>query len=165
MRYTAEGRLWAQLLVSAVAIMGALVDDAGAWPTGVVAIDHTADWAIRITAPSAAELFRRSALGLYHVAGMRLALRSRRAHHLHVQGVDWESVLVAWLNELLFLKEQRNEAYPEIEVVAIDHRHVDVLLRGGRVAAWTRDIKAVTFHNLRVVDGPEGWQATVVLDV
>jgi protein archease len=132
---------------------------------GVVAIDHTADWAIRVTAPSAADLFRRSALGLYHLAGMRLASRSRRAHQLQVEGVDWESVLVAWLNELLFLKEQRNEAFPEIEVVAVDQRHLDVLLRGGHVAAWTRDIKAVTFHNLRVVTGPDVWQATLVFDV
>ncbi len=165
MRYTADSRLSTKLLVSIAAIKGPLVDDSGSWPTGVAAIDHTADWAIRITAPSAAELFRRAAFGLYHLAGMRLARRPRRTHPLQVEAADWESVLVAWLNELLFLKEQRNEAYPEIEVVAIDHRHLSVLLRGGRVAAWTRDIKAVTYHNLQVVAGPDVWQATLVLDV
>ncbi len=141
------------------------MDGADSWPTGVEVVDHTADWAIRVTAPSAEEFFRRAALGLYRVAGLRLAGKSRRSHRLQLVAVDWESLLVAWLNELVFLKEMRNEAYPEIEVVTLDGKHINALLRGGRVAAWNREIKAVTYHNLRVDTGPDEWQATVVFDV
>jgi len=135
------------------------------WPPGVEEIEHTADWAIRVSASSAAELFCRAAVGLYHMAGMRVGEGPLREERLQLAAVDWESLLVAWLNELLFLQEQKNEAYPEIEILSLDSTRVDALLRGGQLTAWTRDIKAVTYHNLRVIAGPRLWQATVVFDV
>jgi SHS2 domain-containing protein len=146
--------------------MGVIVDDPSAsWPSGVEEIEHTADWAIRVSAPSAAELFRRAALGLYHLAGMRLTATPRHERRLQLTGVDWESLLVAWLNELLFLQEHEGLAYDEIRIVAVDREVLQAELGGGRVIAWTRDIKAVTFHNLHVEEGPAGWRATIVFDV
>jgi SHS2 domain-containing protein len=135
------------------------------WPSGVEEVEHTADIAMRVSAPDLAELFRRAAAGLYHLAGMRLAATPRHDRRLRLTAVDWESLLVAWLNELLHLQEQDNTAYDEIDFVAIDHETLDVGLRGGRVIAWTRDIKAVTFHKLRVEAVATGWRATIVFDV
>jgi SHS2 domain-containing protein len=135
------------------------------WPPGVEEIEHTADWAIRVSASSAAGLFCRAAQGLYHMVGMRVDETPLHEERLQLAAVDWESLLVAWLNELLFLQERNHKAYPEIEILSLDFKHVDALLRGGRVSAWTRDIKAVTYHNLRVISGPRVWQATVVFDV
>jgi SHS2 domain-containing protein len=135
------------------------------WPPGVEEIEHTADWAIRVSASSAAGLFCRAAQGLYHMVGMRVDESPLHEKRLQLAAVDWESLLVAWLNELLFLQGQKNEAYPEIEILSLDSKRIEALLRGGQVVAWTRDIKAVTYHNLRVIAGPRLWQATVVFDV
>ena len=135
------------------------------WPSGVEEIEHTADWAIRVSAPSAAELFRRAAMGLYHLAGMRLSTTPRLVRVMRLTGVDWESLLVAWLNELLFLQEHEGVAYDEIQIVAVGREALEAELRGGRVIAWARDIKAVTFHNLRVEEEAAGWQTTIVFDV
>ena len=140
-------------------------DPSGSWPSGVEEIEHTADWAIRVSAPSAAELFRRAAQGLYHLAGMRLTATPRHERQLQLRGVDRESLLVSWLNELLFLQEHEGVAFDEIRIVAIDGGVLDAELSGGRVIAWARDIKAVTFHNLRVEEDAAGWQATIVFDV
>jgi len=142
------------------------MDDLSAsWPSGVEEIEHTADWAMRVSAPNASELFRRAAMGLYHLAGMRLSAPPRHERRLRLTGVDWESLLVAWLNELLFLQEHEHMAYDEIQILAIDREVLEADLRGGRVTAWTRDIKAVTFHNLRVEEDAAGWRATIVFDV
>ena len=135
------------------------------WPPGVEEIEHTADWAIRVSASSAAGLFCRAAQGLYHMVGMRVDESPLHEERLQLAAVDWESLLVAWLNELLFLQGQKNEAYPEIEILSLDSKRIEALLRGGQVVAWTRDIKAVTYHNLRVLAGPRLWQVTLVFDV
>ncbi|MCX6024994.1 MAG: archease [Chloroflexi bacterium] len=140
-------------------------EPSGSWPSGVEEIEHTADWAMRVTAPNASELFRRAAMGLYHLAGMRLTATPRYERRLQLTGVDWECLLVAWLNELLFLEEHERLAYDEIQIVAIGREVLQADLRGGRVIAWTRDIKAVTFHNLRVEEDAAGWRATIVFDV
>ncbi len=135
------------------------------WPPGVEEVEHTADVAMRVTAPDLAELFRRAAHGLYHLAGMRLAALPSDERRLQLTAVDWESLLVAWLNELLHLHEHNNTAYDRIDVVAVSPESLDVNLRGGRVTAWARDIKAVTFHQLRVEAVDSGWRATIVFDV
>jgi SHS2 domain-containing protein len=83
-----------------------------------------------------------------------------------VEGVDRETLLVNWLNELLYLQETGSEAYNRFEVVEISDNRLRARVEGRpRQASDANPIKAVTFHNLRITEIKDGFEVTVVVDV
>ncbi|HUK86268.1 MAG TPA: archease [Terriglobales bacterium] len=127
-------------------------------------IEHTADLAFCAYGRDPAELFANAARGMFTLQGGGLPppLQERR---VEVEGVDRETLLVNWLNELLYLQERHGEVYSEFEMEELSATRLRARVRGGAQAGVRRRIKAVTFHDLRVRQTAEGWQATLVLDV
>ncbi len=126
-------------------------------------IEHTADLAFRAYGRDPGELFANAARGMFALAGVELPAASSE-RRVEVEGVDCESLLVNWLNELLYLQGRHGEVYIEFEIEEISETRLQARVRGGPAAAHRR-IKAVTFHELEVKRTGEGWQATLVLDV
>jgi SHS2 domain-containing protein len=79
--------------------------------------------------------------------------------------LDYESLLIAWLNELLFLHERENLGFDEWDITDLGPQHLLATLRGAALQAGEKDVKAATYHNLSIVATAEGLEATVVLDV
>ncbi len=126
-------------------------------------IEHTADVAFRAYGRDLAELFANAARGMFALEG-GTAVPARSERRVEVEGVDRESLLVNWLNELLYLQERHGEVYSKFEVEEISPTRLRARV-GGADAGARRRIKAVTFHQLEVKQTDEGWQATLVLDV
>ncbi len=82
-----------------------------------------------------------------------------------VQGVDRESLLVNWLNELLYLAQANREVYRGFDIIEINDTHLRARVSGAPEQNPQRRIKAVTFHNLEVKKTTNGWEATLVVDV
>ena len=133
-------------------------------PAGFREIEHTADWAIEVWAPTFAGLLEQAARGMYALLRLRWQAGPQHTHRLHLTAPDPESLLVDFLTELLFILETQG--------VAFEHFHLDATptqvqgrLQGRPTAGQEKEIKAVTYHNLRVVQGPGGWWATITFDV
>lgn len=128
-------------------------------------IEHTADWAIEVTAPHLPGLFRDAAAGLYGLAGCELGNRSPDRDEICVEGPDVETLLVSFLDELLFQLEVHRVAHTTL-VPRIDGEELSVITSPVRVVAVNKEIKAVTFHDLEIVQTDDGnFHATVVFDV
>ncbi len=127
-------------------------------------IEHTADLAFRAYGRDPAELFANAARGMFTLQGGGLP-PPERERRVAVEGVDRESLLVNWLNELLYLQERHGEVYSEFKIEEMAATKLRARVRGGVREEMRRRIKAVTFHDLQVKQTPEGWQATLVLDV
>jgi len=85
---------------------------------------------------------------------------------IEVAGLDRETLLVNWLNELLYLSERFQETYESLEVLAFSDQRLRARLRGTQQAAPVpTTVKAVTFHNLAIRRVGTEWMATVVVDV
>lgn len=76
-------------------------------------IEHTADWAYRVRGENLAELFIQAALGLYSLVGMQLALGEGITRSLQLEGIDRESLLVVWLNELLYFHKSEGLGFEQ----------------------------------------------------
>jgi SHS2 domain-containing protein len=136
------------------------------FPTrGFQEIDHTADWAYRVWADSLEALFKQAADGLYHLAGMTLTAAPQRIQTLSLQAVDPESLLVAWLNELLYLHEAHNLGVEVISQLSLNKTSLQATVVVRPVQQWIKDIKAVTYNNLAIATMDHGFEATLVLDV
>ena len=128
-------------------------------------IEHTADRAFQVRGRNLAELFTNAALALIAVQDAVGEQASASAREVEVTGVDRETLLVNWLNEILYLQEKHRETYSRFEVLSISEQQLRARLRAVPLVTAGTLIKAVTFHGLQVRQTGEAWQATVVLDV
>jgi SHS2 domain-containing protein len=128
-------------------------------------IEHTADRAFRIRGRDPGELFRSAARAIFGVMGTRPEAPVTVVRDVEVSGIDSETLLVNWLNELLYLAEVHGEQYSGFDISSISDTHLRARICGSSDAAGRRIIKAVTFHGLQLRQMPDGWEATVVVDV
>lgn len=85
---------------------------------------------------------------------------------VRVASPDLESLLVDWLNELVYLYETTGEAFTEIDVVAWSPEQMEAIVRGRKPQSAPRlHIKAVTYHDLSVRPDGDGWLAQVMFDI
>ena len=132
---------------------------------GFEEIEHTADWAYRIWSCSLVGLFLQAARGLYQLAGTELASGDRQYREIELQAIDGESLLVAWLNELLNLHESENLGCEAIDILQLESTLIKARVTAAPVQQWLKDIKAATYHNIAIVNTKTGFEVTVVLDV
>lgn len=127
-------------------------------------IDHTADWAFRAFGRDLKELYENAAYALFALEGA-LDVASTLERQTAVEGLDREALLVNWLNELLFLQETRHETYQQFVINHLTDTQLKATIHGAPAEPTTKFIKAVTFHDLRIKQTPNGWEATIVVDV
>lgn len=132
-------------------------------------LEHTADIGFRATGKDPAELFAESALALQSIALDIGAVEERAAYPIAASGEDYESLLVNFLNELLY--------YLDGEQVVMRRLEIDRLSAGelaGRGWGELRDperhpprlvVKGVTYHQLEVREQAGLWTARVFLDI
>ncbi len=128
-------------------------------------LDHTADWKIRVWGRDYADLFRNAALAMYTLMGHKERTGPTVERRVEVEAVDYPSLLVAWLNELLFYSEVYGEIYTDVDIHAISPERLEATVRGFVGKTELSKIKAATYHELEVRETPNGVEATVVFDV
>lgn len=127
-------------------------------------LEHTADWQLEVWAPDLPGLFAQAALGMYELSGIRLDSASRVREELELESRDHESLLVEFLHELLYLGESQGLAFDEFNIKVEDAR-LSAQVSGAPIAGQNKEIKAVTYHDLKIQEGPRGLEAKIVFDV
>jgi SHS2 domain-containing protein len=129
-------------------------------------IPHTADLALEVWGRDLAELFLHAARGLSGLAAtIDPAASITACREVSLSAPDLETLLVDWLNELLSLADEHDEAYVDfaVELPAPGQFHAS--------ACATRDfrprlgVKAATFHDLAIRRDERGYRTVVVFDV
>jgi SHS2 domain-containing protein len=130
-------------------------------------LEHTADVGLRITAGTPEALFEAAAEGLATLEDAWFPGEGR-ARDVVVEASDLPGLLVAWLDELLYLRDAEDVVFGGFEVQeAAEGRlrsRVATAPRGGRVLE-SAGVKAATYHGLRFERTNGGWTADVYLDV
>jgi len=131
--------------------------------------EHTADLGLRVRAPDLATLFREGAEGLFSMMveeNPKIAYATRR--ELSIEGERYDHLLLDWLSELLFIFETEHLVLGEFEVTVDGHR-LEAGMRA-RPLDVDRDqlgheVKAITYHGLRVEQAAGGWLAELIVDI
>lgn len=129
-------------------------------------IDHTADRALRIYGSNLRDLFLNAAQGMNSLmVATPISGSEHREKFVALEAMDTESLLVEWLSELAYWAEIEMLVFEEFMVESVSSTHIRARLYGTRVKKMKKHIKAVTYHNLDIVQTDEGMTATVVFDV
>mgnify|MGYP000960768835 CR=1 FL=1 len=131
---------------------------------GFKEIGHTADWALEVSAPDLPGLFRLAAEGMYALTETTLKAHPRVERSIELSAIDEESLLVAFLSELLFLSESEGLGFDRFQIT-LHGPALQAQIEGAPIAGQKKEIKAVTYHNLQISRTPAGVSVTIVFDV
>jgi SHS2 domain-containing protein len=128
-------------------------------------LEHTADRAFRVRGDDLRELFANAAGALFRLQRQRAGKTSGIIRQVEVEGFDRETLLVNWLNEILYSQEVHKETFARVEIQEISDKHLKARLYGQKGRRVQRLIKAVTFHGLKVLETKRGLEADIIVDV
>jgi SHS2 domain-containing protein len=131
--------------------------------------EHTADIGVRVTGATLSELFVNAAQAMSAALGELAKSENGKRKELRLEAATLEDLLHDWLTELLFEVEVNHVLYDELEVAVLPGK-LTSSLQGGTIdfdrSHTNEEIKAVTYHQLRVEQLPDtSWRATVIFDV
>ena len=132
--------------------------------SGFEEIEHTADYALRVTGKDLPALLHNAARGMTHLLAGNADIPLTHTETLEMDAFDAETLLVNWLSELAYRAEVDSLLFPDITLTDVSPTHLRAILRGGP-ASLQKHIKAVTYHNLQIVRTAHGLEATIVFDV
>lgn len=131
-------------------------------------LDHTADFGIRVAGKDAKELFEKAGLALFDLMVNPERVAVDNAREIAVAGSDWEDLMINWLRELLYLFVGEELVVKEIDVLSIQEDGLRARMGIGLFVSGEtmcrHEIKAVTYHQIQVLAGPEKWSARIIFD-
>jgi SHS2 domain-containing protein len=128
-------------------------------------VEHTADIAIRVWGRDLAELFANAACGMACQLANPSEVGQTMEQQIELEAYDAETLLVAWLGELLYLGERDGCVFTDFDMLEITPARLRAVAWGGLLQEHRRHIKAVTFSDLEIVRTDEGYETTIVFDV
>ena len=132
--------------------------------------DHTADIGVHVNGATLPELFTNAAQAMYQTLGEFKKSPTRDQKPVTMEASSVEDLLHDWLSDLLYEVEANRLLYDEFEIHELAPPRLSATLRGGEIdfgqSQPNEEIKAVTYHQLRVEQLPDkSWRATVIFDV
>ena len=124
---------------------------------------HTAEVELHVEAPSAEQVYADAVEAFGRLVELDDDGEPAR-HELAVEGRDRGDLLVALLEELIYLADTRSFVPDRVEALTIGSDGLRATLTG-RYAALDPIVKAATYHGLAFEPYEGGWRARVVLDV
>jgi len=126
-------------------------------------IPHKADAALIIYGLSLPEIFSHAVLGMYHIMGIIDKNQRKVEGRIVLQASDSETMLVTFLTELLFLAETGIKA--EVFELNINRNILNAKIYKTPVSSIAKEIKAVTFNEMRIIKKDDVYQTKIIFDI
>jgi SHS2 domain-containing protein len=131
--------------------------------------EHTADIGIHAYGNTLAELFLHAAQGMESLMVAPEQVQIVTSRKITVEGHDNVSLLIAWLNELIFLFDTEYLLFRDFIIESISETHLSAQASGEVYNVCRHDlssgIKAVTWHEASVTQNAEGYKARIIFDI
>ncbi len=131
--------------------------------------DHAADVGIRIRGNSLPDLFLAGAQALMEWIGPAPGAAESLRERTQVEAEALDELLVRWLQEVLFIFQDRHAYVTGAETIEIRDCRLNATLTARPWDAAQgkkyQEIKAVTYHQLELCRDQAGWRASVILDI
>lgn len=131
-------------------------------------INHTADVGIRAYGTNIGQAFANAARALFSLMAELDNVGEVIYRDIELTAQDQESLLVEWLNELIYLFDVETIIFKRFEIIEINNTRLKARGYGEKVDKSKHKlktgVKAATYHMLRIDKG-EGCQVQVLFDI
>ena len=132
-------------------------------------LDHTADVGLEARGADLPELFANAARGMFAIIGSLDTIKPAKELSVKATADNLENLLVSWLGELLYLSSTKAMVFSRFEITEIDEKHVLAKALGEPIDQTRHElcteVKAVTYHNLKVAKVGQIWVGRVLFDI
>ena len=129
-------------------------------------LEHTADWAIRVTGSDRSDLFMKAAGAMLDLMQISLQEGTSESREIGLAASDVESLLVSWLEEIIFIIDTEHNAPLSYSCkVRQDGLSLEGTIQIAPILSMRNAIKAVTYNELNITQTREGFVVQIVFDV
>jgi SHS2 domain-containing protein len=136
---------------------------------GFEVLDHTADIGIAVYGADIKELFANAAVGLFSLMTELADIKESIERELKLSAEDEEVLLIEWLNELIYVFDVEHIIFKRFEIEELTGNHIRARCFGEKIDPrqheMKREIKAATYHMLRISRGNRGYEVKVIFDI
>ncbi|MBN2190109.1 MAG: archease [Candidatus Aureabacteria bacterium] len=126
-------------------------------------VEHTADAGFIIKGRDTGELFLNSLKALYLLMDPRQKSKEFILKKISLEAPSTEELLVLWLNELIFLAEQKKIVVDKIGI-SIDGNKLEAELKLSE-GGINGEVKAATYHDLSIKKDKHGYCTKIFFDL
>jgi SHS2 domain-containing protein len=131
-------------------------------------IDHTADIGVVAYGADLGQAFNNAARALFSLVTELGDVAEVLYRDVELAASDEEDLLVAWLNELIYIFDTENILFKRFEVTVLDNR-LKARVYGEKVDSSRHrlktGVKAATYHMLSVSKDESGCSVRVIFDI
>lgn len=132
-------------------------------------IDHTADVGIIAYGAEIKQVFVNAALALFSLITELEDVGEELKYDVEVASEDRESLLVEWLNELVYLFDAEHVLLQRFDIQGLSNTRLKAACYGEKFDPSRHRIKtgvkAATYHMLRIDKDNKGYKAQVIFDI
>lgn len=137
-------------------------------------LPHTADVRVHAAASTLGGLFRDAMRGMFAVMRPRAAARKDAKQNaeereirrtIRARSSDREALLVDFLSEALRIGDEYREAYDDAAFALLTDTALDATVSGFRRESVGIQVKAVTYHGLKIEERNGAFEAVIVFDI
>ena len=135
-------------------------------------LPHTADGKFRAFGATVEEAFAHAALATASFMWDWTGIEPTASFDIEVRGRDRKQLLYKYLEEIIVLFETRRFLLGSVEGLTIEGEaggyRLRAVFRGGGLRPGTElfgDVKAITYHEMKIEEGGCGWTVQAVVDL
>jgi SHS2 domain-containing protein len=132
-------------------------------------LDHTADVGIIAYGTDVKELFSNAALALFSLITAPESVEEKVHLDLEVSSEDRDSLLVEWLNELIYLFDVKHILFNRFDIESLTHNQLKATCYGEDFDPMRHkikiEVKAATYHMLKLDKDGDGYKVQIILDI
>jgi len=136
---------------------------------GYRVFSHTADIGLHIRGRTMEALFKNAARGMTSLITEQEKFAPRKKATLSVHSDTWESLLVDWLGEILYYFTVKRMGFCTLKIKKINAFSIDAIGYGEEIRLdhhpVFREIKAVTYHDLKIKKTKGGYSTKIIFDI
>ena len=132
-------------------------------------IDHTADIGIVVHGADIKQVFANAALGLFNLMADLDNLKEDTKREIKLSAEDVEVLLIEWLNELIYISEVEHIIFKKFEIDELSNTNLKATCFGEKIKPGQhrlkREIKAATYHMLRINKENGSYKVQIIFDI
>ena len=130
---------------------------------------HTADIGVRVYGRDLKELFANAAFAMFDILADLEGLKVTFTQEIGLKADNKEELLIAWLDELLYNFYTKSVIFFKFDIEELTDCGIKAKA-SGRLVGENRnrlktEIKAATYHNLKIKETGAGYEVEIIFDV